>query len=86
MRHVDYVVEPLDDEWTVSMRGERAGRFPSRLAALRSALEDAERVDRMGFEVSVWLRHPGRSSRKLPDRLLSQAAIARRSLGPTLRA
>ncbi|MEF2072488.1 hypothetical protein [Consotaella aegiceratis] len=74
-RHVDYVVEPWGAEWTVSMRGERAGRFPSRLAALRSAVGDAQRVGRMGFDVAVWMRHSNWASRRLPDRFVNSGEI-----------
>lgn len=56
-RHVEYVVEPIDRDWTVRLKdGDRAGRFQTRKDAMRSAMADARRVNAMGWGVVVGAR------------------------------
>ena len=76
--HLDFVVKPLQEGWTVSLAGGHSGRFASRLAALRSANDDAVRVRRLGHEVALWVDRGDRRLRRLPDRLAVREEAARR--------
>jgi len=65
--HLQYVVERNPDTgervWSVTFGGEHFGHFESQQDALDAALEDAERVSRLGHEVEVHVhRRDGRMS------------------------
>lgn len=56
-RTLDYVVEPDERHWTVRLvGGSRAGLFPTRIAALRSAAGDADRAWRLGYDARILVR------------------------------
>lgn len=65
----EYLVEREENHWTVSFQRQHCGSFPSRLAALRSAVRDAERVRHLGHRVRVLVRYAdGRRLRIIAER------------------
>ncbi|WP_062011141.1 hypothetical protein [Aureimonas sp. AU4] len=57
--YLTYCVKPIEDgHWTVECCSMRNGRFASRLEALRCAVLDADRVQRMGHRVLVVIHRP----------------------------
>jgi hypothetical protein len=69
-RRLDYVVEPEDGYWTVRLLGgSRAGRFSTRIAALRSAAIEAARARCLGYEACVSLRAMEGGVKRLPPRV-----------------
>ncbi|MEF2551283.1 hypothetical protein VQ042_07875 [Aurantimonas sp. A2-1-M11] len=67
--HLEYSIEPLGDFWQVSFCHASHGTFRRRAEALRSAFADAERVTRLGQEVTVRIQRP-RHAAGLPARIL----------------
>ena len=68
--HFSYIVERNDGHWTVRLAGgHSAGRFHSRRQALRSALEDADRVRKLGNEVHVLACRANGSLKRIPDHI-----------------
>jgi hypothetical protein len=64
VKHLDYVVEPLGRSWAITLSGgDRCGPFASRRVALRAAVKDADRVQRLGFPVRVVVRREDGSMR-----------------------
>lgn len=55
---VAYTVEPSDEGWTVSFCTLPHGHFERRIDALRSAVFDGDRVQRMGNEVVIEIARP----------------------------
>lgn len=68
--HVEYVVEPDELHWTVSLQGEHCGRYDDCRTAMEAAIGDARRVRERGHEIHVHVRRRNGSLRPLPDRLL----------------
>lgn len=72
--HLSYIVCQNENHWTVGFApGDDCGRYPSRRAALESALHDAVRVRELGYDVDVWVRRKDGSLRRIragidPDR------------------
>lgn len=69
---LQYCVEPTDGRWMVSFCHSPHGFFDRRVDAIRSALTDADRVERMGHKVTVIVARPANA----PD-------LAQRVLRPT---
>lgn len=53
-----FVVEPTSHGWTVSFCHERNGHYGKRVDAMRSAVTDARRVNRLGHQVTVAVTRP----------------------------
>ncbi|WP_206453544.1 hypothetical protein [Aurantimonas marina] len=53
-----YCVEPTGGRWMVSFCHSPHGFFDRRVDAIRSALSDADRVERMGHKVTVVVARP----------------------------
>ena len=64
-----YRVEPTGNRWQISFCHADHGKFDRRRDAVKSALRDAERVHRMGHEVSVAVARP-EARADLADRVL----------------
>lgn len=71
--HLTYCINSMDGVWTVSCGHVPSGRFETRSAALRSAVQDAERVSRMGHQITVLVGRP-LGSPALPRRVLHAPA------------
>jgi hypothetical protein len=69
VQNLEYVVERDETHWTVSLQCEHCGRFGTRRAAMESAMRDAERVRRLGHEVSILVRYEDGRLRRLPGSL-----------------
>ena len=67
---IEYLVEQHGKDWTVSFGGRHFGRFPNRLAALRSAISDARRVRHHGYEITVRVQRKTGEFRRVPNRLI----------------
>jgi hypothetical protein len=66
----EYVVEREESHWTVTNQRRHFGHFAERRDALRSAVEDAARVRRLGHHASVLVRHADGRLRPVPAHLL----------------
>ncbi|MCB8838868.1 hypothetical protein [Aurantimonas sp. VKM B-3413] len=55
---VKYRVEPVGQHWAVSFCHEPHGLFGRRVDAIRSAILDASRVERLGYSVSIEVLRP----------------------------
>ncbi|NDV85311.1 hypothetical protein GTW51_01205 [Aurantimonas aggregata] len=55
---LSYNVEPLGRRWTISFCHTPHGTFDRRVDALRAAVQDADRVRRMGHRVTVSVARP----------------------------
>ena len=64
-----YRVEPTGNRWQISFCHSGHGMFDTRRDAVKSALRDAERVHRMGHDVSVSVARP-EAKADLGDRIL----------------
>lgn len=69
---LNYCVEPAGGRWMISFCHSPHGVFDRRVDAMRSALADADRVERMGHKVTVTVARPTNA----PE-------LARRILRPT---
>jgi len=64
--HLSYIVSQSENHWTVGFApGDDRGKYPSRRAALESALHDAVRVRELGYDVDVWVRRKDGSLRRI---------------------
>lgn len=64
--HLSYIVSQNENHWTVGFApGDDCGKYPSRRAALESALHDAVRVRELGYDVDVWVRRKDGSLRRI---------------------
>lgn len=64
--HLSYIVSQNENHWTVGFApGDDCGKYPSRRAALESALHDAVRVRELGYDVDVWVRRKDGSLRRV---------------------
>lgn len=64
--HLSYIVSRNENHWTVGFAlGDDCGKYPSRRAALESALHDAVRVRELGYDVDVWVRRKDGSLRRV---------------------
>ncbi len=67
--HLNYIVEPQREAWTVRMQGgDCGGAFRSRREALQAALHDAERVCDLGHQVQVFARRTDGSLKRIARR------------------
>jgi len=66
----EYVVEREESHWTVTYQRRHFGHFTDRREALRSAVEDAARVRRLGHRACVSVRRADGRLRAFPERLL----------------
>ena len=64
-----YRIEPVGPHWAVSFCHEPHGLFGRRVDAIRSAVRDASRVERMGYTVSIEILRP-RTAASLRGRIL----------------
>jgi hypothetical protein len=66
----EYVVEPEECHWTITYQRRHFGYFTARREALRSAVEDAARVRRLGHHACVLVRRADGRLRAIPEHLL----------------
>lgn len=66
MAHLEFIIEPEERRWKVTLGGsDQSCGFPDRLAALRAAVRDAERVRDLGHEVRVFVRRENGKLRRV---------------------
>jgi hypothetical protein len=63
--HIEYIVEPSEQEWTITYAGRNHGRFASRRDALIRALADLDHARRFGHDVMLTVRKPGGAARTI---------------------
>jgi hypothetical protein len=65
-----FEIEPRGDAWTVSFCHEPNGTFSRRVDAIRAAVDEADRIFRLGHAVHVLVDRPAPCRDKLPKRVL----------------
>ncbi len=63
--HIEYIVEPSEQEWTITYGGRNHGRFASRRDALVRALADLDHARRFGHDVMLTLRKGSGAARTI---------------------
>ena len=77
----EYVVEREESHWTVTYQRRHFGWYMDRRGALRSAVEDAARVRRLGHNAWVCVRRADGCLRPVPAQLLARYPGARSDRG-----
>lgn len=72
---IEYVVEPCEGAWTVSLQDRHFGRYKERRAALHAAVQDARRVRECGQAIAVRVKLANGKIRALSDKLLRTGAF-----------
>jgi hypothetical protein len=65
-----FEIEPRGDSWTVSFCHEPNGTFSRRVDAMRAAVDDADRIFRLGHAVHIVVDRPLPCRGTLPKRVL----------------
>lgn len=65
-----FEIEPRGDAWTVSFCHEPNGTFRRRVDAMRAAVDEADRIFRLGHAVTVLVDRPAPCRATLHQRIL----------------
>ena len=67
---IEYVVEPCEGAWTVSLQDRHFGKYKERRAALHAAVRDARRVRECGQAIAVLVKLASGRLRAISDKFL----------------
>lgn len=68
---LEYRIEPDGTAWSVMFGGESHGAFDDRRSAIKSAVADALRVEKLGYRVAVVASRP-KGCEALCERLIKR--------------